>query len=124
MRAGVETLRQLEEPGFYQDLESKAKALADGLGRCIAGAGAGASVSAFGSLLTLFFRKSPPANYAEAKESNTGQFAAFFNEMLKRGILLPPSQFEAWFVSAAHSREDVDRTIEACRDSLQALRGT
>jgi glutamate-1-semialdehyde 2,1-aminomutase len=57
-------------------------------------------------------------NYADAKKSDTKAFARFFQEMLKRGILLPPSQFEALFVSAAHSDEDIQRTIAAARASL------
>ena len=60
----------------------------------------------------------------EAKRSNARQFAAFFREMLSRGVLLAPSQFEALFVSSAHTDEDVDRTVELCRESLAAVRAS
>ena len=60
-------------------------------------------------------------DYAGAKKSDTARFARFFTEMLSRGILLPPSQFEALFVSAAHTDDDIDRTLSAARDSLKAL---
>jgi glutamate-1-semialdehyde 2,1-aminomutase len=73
------------------------------------------------SLMTLFFNSEPVLDYADAKKSDTARYAAFFNEMLSRGIFIAPSQFEALFVSAAHSDEDIDRTIEAARDSLQAI---
>ena len=79
------------------------------------------TVNIAGSLLTLFFSAEPVGNYAGAKKSDPARFAAFFNQMLDRGIFLPPSQFEALFVSAAHSEEDIDRTITAARESLQAV---
>jgi glutamate-1-semialdehyde 2,1-aminomutase len=71
-----------------------------------------------GSLLTLFFSGEPVRDYAGAKKCDTGRFAAFFRAMLDRGIFLAPSQFEALFVSAAHSDTDIDRTIAAFRESL------
>jgi glutamate-1-semialdehyde 2,1-aminomutase len=74
--------------------------------------------------LTLFFNPEPVLDYADAKKSDTARFATFFNEMLKRGIFLPPSQFEAFFVSAAHTDDDIDNTINAARESLQAIRGS
>ncbi len=74
-----------------------------------------------GSLLTLFFARGPVRNYADAKKSDTARFAAFFQEMLARGIFLPPSQFEALFVSAAHTDAEIDRTIEAANESLRAI---
>jgi glutamate-1-semialdehyde 2,1-aminomutase len=73
-------------------------------------------------LLTLFFTAGPVENYAAAKTSDTRRFAAFFQEMLRRRILLAPSQFEALFVSAAHSDADIERTAIACRESLAAIR--
>jgi len=73
-------------------------------------------------LLTLFFTAGPVENYSGAKTSDTRRFAALFQEMLRRRILLPPSQFEALFVSAAHSDEDMRCTVTACRESLAAIR--
>ena len=75
-----------------------------------------------GSLLTLFFTGEPVRNYADARKSDTKRFAAFFQGMLRRGVLLAPSQFEAAFVSAAHTEEDIARTAAACRESVAALR--
>ncbi|MGH9794309.1 MAG: glutamate-1-semialdehyde 2,1-aminomutase [Candidatus Acidiferrales bacterium] len=122
MRAGIETLRQLKTRGFYEALAQKAARLAEGLRAAVGETGVARQVNAVGSLLTLFFNASPVTDYSAAKRSNAQQFARFFHEMLRRGILLPPSQFEAWFVSAAHTDEDIDRTIAACRDSLRAAR--
>jgi len=78
-------------------------------------------VNVAGSLLTLFFTAEPMRDYAGAKKSDTARFAAFFSEMLERGIFLPPSQFEALFVSAAHTDSDIDQTIAAARESLAAI---
>ena len=122
MRAGIETLRHLNTVGFYEALAQKAARLAEGLRAAVGEIGKAGQVNAVGSLLTLFFNASPVTDYSAAKRSNAQQFARFFHEMLRRGILLPPSQFEAWFVSAAHTDEDIDRTIAACRDGLRAAR--
>jgi glutamate-1-semialdehyde 2,1-aminomutase len=121
MRAGLATLPLLEVPGFYPALNAKAARLAAGLRAALAESGVPGEINISGSLLTLFFVPSPVRDYAGAKRSNTARFAAFFRGMLARGILLPPSQFEALFVSAAHTDEDIDRTIEAARASLRAV---
>jgi glutamate-1-semialdehyde 2,1-aminomutase len=78
-------------------------------------------VSVAGSLITLFFNDDAVLDYDDAKRSDTARFSAFFNEMLNRGIFLAPSQFEALFVSAAHTDDDIDRTVEAARESLEAM---
>lgn len=122
MRAGIETLRHLNTVGFYEALAQKAARLAEGLRAAVGEIDKAGQVNAVGSLLTLFFNASPVTDYSAAKRSNAQQFARFFHEMLRRGILLPPSQFEAWFVSAAHTDEDIDRTLAACRDGLRAAR--
>ena len=123
MRAGLATLAKIDLPGFsfYPELMRKAVRLADGLRAALADAGVAGQVNSCASLLTLFFADSPVRNYAEAKRSNSERFARFFREMLRMGILLPPSQFEAWFVSAAHTDADIERTIEAARISLRAV---
>jgi glutamate-1-semialdehyde 2,1-aminomutase len=82
--------------------------------------GLAGQVTRVGSLLTLFFTANAVGNYAAAKTSDTRRFASFFREMLRRGILLAPSQFEALFVSAAHTEDDIRRAGEACRESLAA----
>jgi glutamate-1-semialdehyde 2,1-aminomutase len=122
MRAGLETLKRLAAPGFYETLEEKGSALAEGVSKALAENGAAGQVQRVGSLLTLFFAPEAVRDYEGAKRSDTRRFAAFFHAMLDRGILLPPSQFEAWFVSAAPTQENIRQTIAACRESLAATR--
>jgi glutamate-1-semialdehyde 2,1-aminomutase len=121
MRAGIATLLLLAAPAFYKSLRERARRLTEGLRSALQESGVPGEVNAAGSLLTLFFSGEPVRDYAGAKKSNTARFARFFTEMLSRGILLPPSQFEALFVSAAHTDDDIDRTLSAARDSLKAL---
>jgi glutamate-1-semialdehyde 2,1-aminomutase len=121
MRAGIETLRRLASDGFYDSLGRKATILADAMRQALSDSGVAGYVACAGSLLTLFFTPSPVENYVVAKTSDTRRFASFFQEMLRRKILLPPSQFEALFVSAAHSDEDIRRAGVACRESLAAI---
>jgi glutamate-1-semialdehyde 2,1-aminomutase len=123
MRAGLATLPKLKAPNFYEALDRKAQRLADGLQTNLARLGVPGQVNISGSLLTLFFAAEPVRDYSGAKRSETSRFAAFFNEMLGRGIFLPPSQFEALFVSASHSDEDIERTIAAAGESLEAIAG-
>ena len=106
MAAGEATLRQLT-PDVYTAIERQAARLEAGLevpGACVARAG---------SLLTVFFRERAPLNFAEAKASDAVAFARFFHQMRDAGVLLPPSQFEAWFISAAHDVAAVEATLEA-----------
>ena len=106
MAAGEATLAQLT-PEVYAKLEERGARLESGLqvpGGCVA---------RIGSLLTLFFREAPPSNFSEAKASDTRAFASFFHQMLNAGILLPPSQFEAWFMSTEHDDGVIDATLEA-----------
>ena len=106
MAAGEATLRQLTGE-VYATLEGSSARLAAGLRV------AGASVARVGSLLTVFFREGLPRNFTEARESDTDAFARFFHSMLDAGVVLPPSQFEAWFVSSEHDDAVIERTIEA-----------
>lgn len=121
MRAGLAMLPKLEAPGFYVELDKKAKSLAEGLRSALRESGVPGQINAAGSLLTLFFSAEPVRDYSGAKKSDTARFAAFFREMLAQGVLLPPSQFEALFVSAAHTNDDINRTLAAARASLKAL---
>ncbi|MGH9733203.1 MAG: glutamate-1-semialdehyde 2,1-aminomutase [Candidatus Acidiferrales bacterium] len=121
MRAGLATLPLLKTPGFYDALNKKAERLAEGIRSALAESGIPGQVNVAGSLLTLFFASDPVCDYATAKKSDAARFAAFFREMLHRGIFLPPSQFEALFVSSAHSDADIDPTISAARASLTAI---
>jgi glutamate-1-semialdehyde 2,1-aminomutase len=121
MRAGLVMLPKLQAPGFYDDLNRKTKRLAEGLGAALQQAAIPGVVNIAGSLLTIFFSENPIYNYADAKKSNTARFGRFFQEMLRRGIFLPPSQYEALFVSAAHTDPEIDATIAAAHESLMAL---
>jgi glutamate-1-semialdehyde 2,1-aminomutase len=121
MSAGIATLDLLAAPGFYESLDARAKRLGDGIAAVLREAGVSATAARVGSLLTFFFSGEPVRDYAGAKKSDTRRFAAFFRAMLDRGIFLAPSQFEALFVSAAHSDADIDRTIAAVRESLASV---
>jgi len=120
MRAGLATLPKLEAPGFYDAMNRRTQRLAEGFRSALKEAGVTGQVNVAGSLLTLFFCEQPVRNYNDAKKSDTKKFAKFFQAMLERGVFLPPSQYEALFVSAAHTDSDIDRTISAARESLAA----
>ena len=121
MRAGIATLKQLTRPGLYGSINEQARQLVDGLRQALADSKIPGQVNATGTLATLFFNAYPVRGYGNAKMSDTKRYARFFREMLDRGVFLAPSQFEAAFVSAAHTPEDITRTIAAARDSLMAI---
>ncbi len=121
MRAGIATLKELSKPGVYEGIDERAKKLVAGLRAALAGAGVAAQVNSIGSLSTIFFTPQAVTSYSEAKLSDTKVYARFFREMLNRGIFLAPSQFEAAFVSAAHTSPDIDRTILAASDAFKAI---
>jgi len=121
MRAGIATLKELSKPGLYEGIHELASRWVIGLKKALSSVGLHAQVNNIGSLSTLFFAPAPVVNYAGAKRSDAKLYAQFFREMLERGIFLAPSQFEAGFVSAAHTREDIDRTITAAEESLKTL---
>jgi glutamate-1-semialdehyde 2,1-aminomutase len=121
MRAGIAALKQLTKPGLYEGTAHLAERLVSGLHTELAASGIPARINAMGSLATIFFAPGPVRNYADAKRSDTKRYARFFREMLARGIFLAPSQFEAAFLSAAHSPADIDRTLAAAREALQAM---
>jgi glutamate-1-semialdehyde 2,1-aminomutase len=121
MSAGIAALKQLTAPGLYERINQNAERLVTGLRKASADTHIAAQVNASHSLGTIFFTEQPVRDYAGAKRSDTKRYARFFREMLDRGIFLAPSQFEAAFVSAAHTAEDIDRTIEAALDSLKLI---
>lgn len=121
MSAGLATLPKLAIGGFYDSLNRKAQRLADGLRSALADSRIPGQVNVAGSLLTLFFTVEPVRDYTGAKKSDTKRFAAFFRAMLERGIFLAPSQFEALFVSAAHTDADIEATIATAREALVAI---
>lgn len=121
MRAGIATLEQLTRPKLYDEIHQRAQRLAEGLRAALRESGVAGQVNATGSLATLFFSPEPVRDYAGAKRSDTKRYAQFFREMLDRDVFLAPSQFEAAFVSAAHTDGDIAGTIEAAKDSLRTM---
>jgi glutamate-1-semialdehyde 2,1-aminomutase len=119
MAAGAATLRLLT-PDVYAGLESTGAALQAGLAEAAAGAGVSVGITRVGSLLTVFFRDGAPTNAAEAFESDRAAYARFFGAMLDAGILLAPSQFEAWFLSTAHEPAELALTLAAARGAFAA----
>ncbi|MEK7204897.1 MAG: glutamate-1-semialdehyde 2,1-aminomutase [candidate division NC10 bacterium] len=123
MAAGIETLTLLQAPNFYADLEAKGKRLADGIAQAAAAARIPLQSNRVGSMLTGFFTGGPVTDYATAKTADTRRYGAFFRAMLARGVSLAPSQFEAAFVSAAHTDEELDATVAAAREAFALLGG-
>ncbi|HUW32497.1 MAG TPA: glutamate-1-semialdehyde 2,1-aminomutase [Planctomycetota bacterium] len=117
--AGLATLRKLRQPGFYARLERTSSRLAQGLESAFRSAGVSVCINRVGSMICPFFTGGPVADYAAASRADTGLFGRFFGGMLVRGVYLPPSQFEAWFVSAVHSDADIDETIAAAAEAAK-----
>ena len=117
--AGTATLRHLSSGGVYALLEERGAALEAGLVELARRAGVVCAVAREASMLTVFFTQRPPRNLVEAEGSDTERFGRFFRAMLTRGILIPPSQFEAWFISAAHEPADIARTVEAAGEAFR-----
>jgi glutamate-1-semialdehyde 2,1-aminomutase len=122
MAAGLATLQILRDESPYDRMEALSARLAEGLDRAATDAGVPHVVQRVGSMLTLFFHDGPVFDYDDVRRSDTKLFARFFWEMLARGVYLPCSQFEAAFVSAAHTEGDIDQTIAAAREALEACR--
>jgi len=118
MAAGIATMKALKRDGVYEELERKSRRLEEGIVRAACSRGANVAVSRIGSLLTVFFTAELPSNYESARKSDTRTFASFHHALLERGIYWPPSQFEAAFVSTAHSDEDIEATISAIDEAL------
>ncbi|CAN5282737.1 glutamate-1-semialdehyde 2,1-aminomutase [soil metagenome] len=121
MAAGEAALLRLAGSEVYETLEKRAGRLADGLTYAIAESPAAgrASVSRVGSLLTLFWTPEPPADYDGAKAGDAEAFARVFHRMLARGIYLPPSPYEAWFLTLAHGDREIDATVRAAAEALE-----
>jgi glutamate-1-semialdehyde 2,1-aminomutase len=118
--AGLATLRLLEESA-YAGLADLAQSLAEGLAAAAREPGVEAVAVWRPGLVTLFFAPEPPRDYEDAKACDTDAYAAFCRGMLDRGIYLPPSQFEAWFPSLAHTDAHLERTLSAAREVLADL---
>ncbi len=118
MSAGIATLNALADPGVYDRLEQAGARLEAGLRSAAEDSEQSIYMARLGSVLTAFFTPGPVTDFASAVASDKDRFAAYFHSMLEKGIYLAPSQFEAVFVSLAHSSEDIDRTIEAARQAM------
>jgi glutamate-1-semialdehyde 2,1-aminomutase len=121
VRAGIETLKLLKREGTYARLEAAGAFLQRGLLDAMAETGTHGCVNRMGSMLTMFLGPSQVRNAAEARTSDTSRYASYFHAMLQRGINLAPSQFEAMFISLAHTDADLRATIEAARDAMAGL---
>ena len=121
MTAGLWALDRLK-PALYKELARLGRRLAVGLADAARDANVPLQVNCVGSLLTPFFTDRPVRDFSSATSADTGQYARFFRGMLARGVYPPPSQFEAWFLSAAHTAKDVDKTIAAARAAMLGLR--
>lgn len=121
MSAGIATLKVLGREGVYEELEKKGKALEEAFREAAWDAGVPIRQHRVGSMLSAFFTEEEVRDYASAKTADTTRYARFFRELLSRGVYLAPSQFEAAFVSLAHSQEDLDKTREALREAMKLL---
>lgn len=121
MNAGLATLNLLQQPRVYETLQHNTTRLAEGLKQLAQEAGLPIWVNAVGAMFSAFFTDTPVKDYTSACTSDVGQFAKYFRAMLEKGIYLAPSQFEAVFLSTAHTEADVDYTLEQARIVLKTL---
>ncbi|MFC2073129.1 glutamate-1-semialdehyde 2,1-aminomutase [Chloroflexota bacterium] len=122
MTAGIETLKLLSQPEVYRQLEAKASSLEEGIAKSASAVSISLRISRVTSLLTAFFTTKQVVDYESATQSDTTLFGRFFHRLLSEGIYWPPSQFEAAFVSLAHSDEDIQATVRAITKALSSLR--
>ncbi len=121
--AGITTMDILSSPAVYEELERKGKLFSEGLRQNARDLGVDTFFTRVGSLSCMFFTPQEVTDYQSAKKANTDLYAQYFKAMLEQGIYLAPSQFEACFVSTAHSDEDIEQTIKANREALKAISG-
>ncbi len=119
--AGIATLKILRDESPYARLEQLSRRLADGLGRAAGEAGVPHTIARVGSMLTFFFGPRPVTDWDTASQADTRQFARWFWELIERGVYLPCSQYEALFLSAAHSDEDIAATLAAAGEAFRAI---
>ena len=119
--AGVAALTELHRPGVYERLEAATSRLADGMAAAFARTAVPATINRVGSMFTGFFNAGPVSTLAQAEQSDTAAYGRYFHALLERGVYIAPSQFEAGFVSLAHTDADIGRTITAVGDALAAL---
>ena len=123
MTAGIETLKLLKEDGVFAQIEQKTAELGEGIAQAAKKAGIPAYSTRVGTMFSLFFTSQKVIDYASAKTSDTARFGAFFQKLLEEGVYIAPSQFEAGFMSLAHSDRDIHHTIEAADKAFRELAG-
>ena len=121
MIAGIETLRILGEPGVWEAIAAAAERLLRGLEDAAPEGGVAVQTARAGTMLGLFFVDSPVRSWEDARRADTARFARFHGAMLERGVYLPPSQFETWFLSTAHGDGEIEATLAAAREGFVAL---
>ncbi|HEY8398768.1 MAG TPA: aspartate aminotransferase family protein, partial [Flavihumibacter sp.] len=120
MIAGYTLLSELKaNPGLYKELTDKTVYLRDGLNQVLKAWGEPYVINQFGSMISVHFSDKPVTDFASASAANNARFSKFFHAMLNRGIYLPPSAFESWFLNNALTKEDLDKTIAAAAESLK-----
>ncbi|MEW6201297.1 MAG: glutamate-1-semialdehyde 2,1-aminomutase [bacterium] len=122
MAAGLATLKMLFRKGIYKELNEKSTALEKGIREAAQSAGQSLRINRVGSMQTWFFTDKEVSDYKSATASDTKKFAKFFNAMLRRGVYLPPSQFEAIFVSTAHTKKDIDFIVSAEKEAFDEIK--
>ncbi len=118
--AGIATLKALKRAGTYRRLEHDTAELVEGLRKAADGAGIPVQINRVGSMFTVFFTATPVRDYLSAKTSRTARYSAFFKALLEKGVYFPPSQYEACFLSLAHSHKDILMTVRAARKAFEA----
>jgi glutamate-1-semialdehyde 2,1-aminomutase len=122
MIAGFVMLKTLKEnPSIYTQLDEKTGYLRNGLNDVLKASGTPYVINQLGSMISVHFSEDPVVNFATAASANNNLFKKFFHAMLKRGVYLPPSAYETWFLCSALTKEDLDVTIQAAKDSLQEI---
>jgi glutamate-1-semialdehyde 2,1-aminomutase len=119
--AGLATLAELAKPGVYAKLEDTAQALCVGLAEAAGEAGVSVQINQLGAMFTVFFTDQPVSDWETAKVCDTAKFGRYHRLMREAGVYLPPSQFEANFVSLAHGPAEVEATLAAARKAFRAL---
>ena len=122
MAAGYAALNHIKEnPGIYNELEEKSAYLENGFKETLKSVGKNYAMNRVGSMMCIFFTEENVNDFKTAVKSDTALYGKYFHEMLKRGIYLAPAQFEALFVSTAHTKEGLDKTIKANKEALEAI---
>ena len=121
MVAGTETLKELRDKEPYDELEARTKKLAVGVSKILEEKGIPHRINRIASMMTVFFTEKEVKDFETAKSSDTELFAKFFRALLEEGVLIPPSQFEAWFLTTAHEDEDIDEALDKIREAVKKL---